>query len=339
MLTKKNTIMLTSYILIGIALYFTLKLHLLSALFSGFLVFQIVRQGEITLSKIGVLPRTAEVILLILIAAITIALFGLGIAAAVPYFRGDSELGALMRSMADAVDTVYIHLPAWLQNYIPNSLEEWQAAVSDWLRKNAADISVIGRNIGIFFIHLIVGMLIGGIAAVKNEEEQDEKKNNKGPLAQELINRINLFNIAFRKVVFSQITISAINTLFTSIYLLVIVRLLGYKLPFTASMIVVTFICGLLPIIGNLISNTVIVLVALTVSPVISVSSLLFLIIIHKLEYLINAKIVGNNISAKVWELLVVLLVMEVAFGIPGLIAAPIYYAYIKKELLLHKLI
>ena len=39
------------------------------------------------------------------------------------------------------------------------------------------------------------------------------------------------------------------------------------------------------------------------------------------------------EIRARAWELLLAMLVMEAAFGIPGVIAAPIYYAYIKYEL------
>ena len=56
-------------------------------------------------------------------------------------------------------------------------------------------------------------------------------------------------------------------------------------------------------------------------------------IVIHKLEYFVNARIVGSRIHARAWELLIAMLVMEAAFGISGLIAAPIYYAYIKNEL------
>ena len=98
-------------------------------------------------------------------------------------------------------------------------------------------------------------------------------------------------------------------------------------------MIAVTFIVGLLPIIGNLISNTVIVLVSFSVSPATAVASLAFLIIIHKLEYFVNARIIGARIKARAWELLVAMLVMDAWFGIPGLIASPIYYAYGKDEL------
>ena len=36
---------------------------------------------------------------------------------------------------------------------------------------------------------------------------------------------------------------------------------------------------------------------------------------------------------AKSWELLTAILVMETLFGVPGVVAAPVFYAYIKKEL------
>jgi predicted PurR-regulated permease PerM len=50
-------------------------------------------------------------------------------------------------------------------------------------------------------------------------------------------------------------------------------------------------------------------------------------------EYFLNARIVGNRINARAWELLVAMLAMEAAFGIYGVIAAPLYYAYVKDEL------
>ena len=61
--------------------------------------------------------------------------------------------------------------------------------------------------------------------------------------------------------------------------------------------------------------------------------------IIHKLEYFVNARIIGTQIRARAWELLIAMLVMEAAFGVPGVIAAPIFYAYIKDELTSRRLI
>jgi predicted PurR-regulated permease PerM len=92
-------------------------------------------------------------------------------------------------------------------------------------------------------------------------------------------------------------------------------------------------------VIGNLISNTLIVIVALSVSLWVAVGALVFLILIHKLEYFLNATIMGGQIRARAWEMLLAMLVMEAAFGLPGVVAAPIYYAYIKSELGAAKLI
>jgi predicted PurR-regulated permease PerM len=130
------------------------------------------------------------------------------------------------------------------------------------------------------------------------------------------------------------VRISAINTAFTAIYLLVGLRLLmGVELPFAKTLVVITFLAGLLPVVGNLISNTVILVVSLSVSPEAAFASLVFLLVIHKLEYFLNARIVGTHIRASPWELLLAMLVMEAAFGVGGLAVAPVYYAYLKDEL------
>jgi predicted PurR-regulated permease PerM len=99
-------------------------------------------------------------------------------------------------------------------------------------------------------------------------------------------------------------------------------------------MIALTFVVGLLPVVGNLVSNTVIVIVSLAHSPQIAMASMAFLVLVHKFEYFLNARIVGARISAQSWELLLAMLVMEAAFGLAGVIAAPIYYAYLKQELI-----
>ncbi|HZX32912.1 MAG TPA: hypothetical protein VFF03_16295, partial [Rhodocyclaceae bacterium] len=63
-------------------------------------------------------------------------------------------------------------------------------------------------------------------------------------------------------------------------------------------------------------------------------ASLMFLVVVHKLEYFLNARIVGAGVGARAWELLVAMIAMESVFGIPGVVAAPIYYAYLKGELM-----
>ena len=100
-----------------------------------------------------------------------------------------------------------------------------------------------------------------------------------------------------------------------------------------AAMVTLTFFAGLIPIVGNLICNSVITLVGVSVSPTVGLACLVFLILIHKAEYIINAKILGRQTNTAAWELLAVMFVGEAVFGLPGLVAAPLYYAYVKKEL------
>jgi predicted PurR-regulated permease PerM len=178
-------------------------------------------------------------------------------------------------------------------------------------------------------VHVIIGMVIGAMVSLHQVREDDDPR----PLAQALTERVVRVGEAFRRVVFAQVRISAINTVFTAIYLVAVLPLFGVHLPFTKTLVVVTFVAGMLPVVGNLISNTLILVVSLSVSFEAGIASLAFLLVIHKLEYFLNARIVGGHIHARPWELLLAMLAMEAAFGLAGLAVAPVYYAYLKDEL------
>ncbi|MBX6323638.1 MAG: AI-2E family transporter, partial [Rhodospirillaceae bacterium] len=182
--------------------------------------------------------------------------------------------------------------------------------------------------------HIFFGMIIGGLIALGGG--QDDRTR---PLARALGERAAMLARAFRRVVFAQAQISAVNTVLTGLYLAGILPLFGVHLPFLKTLIVLTFVVGLLPIIGNLVSNTVIIIMSLAVSLYAAIASLLFLVLIHKLEYFVNARLMGRHLQARAWELLLAMLVMDAAFGLPGLVAAPIYYGYLKDELSARQLV
>ena len=186
-----------------------------------------------------------------------------------------------------------------------------------------------GTEAGRVTVHILIGMIIGGIVALRDAAYDDKFK----PFALALVNRTSLFGDAFRRVVFAQVRIASINASFTAIYLLVILPLMGVHLPLVKTMIAITFVVGLIPVAGNLISNTIIVIVSSSQSLGVALGSLVYLVVIHKFEYFLNARIVGSQIRANAWELLIAMVAMEAAFGLAGVVAAPIYYAYIKSEL------
>ena len=140
--------------------------------------------------------------------------------------------------------------------------------------------------------------------------------------------RFRDFYRSFATVMGAQITISLINTALTAIFLTAV------HMPHAPLLIVATFLCGLVPIVGNLVSNTIIVFVALTVSLKLAISALVFLIVIHKLEYLLNSKIIGDRIRNPVWLTLIALILGERLMGIPGLILAPVVLNYLRVEML-----
>src|SRR5207237_10193867 len=89
---------------------------------------------------------------------------------------------------------------------------------------------------------------------------------------------------------------------------------------------------GLLPVVGNPISNTIIVGIGITVSTRMAMAALIFLVVVHKLEYFLNSKIVGDRIRNPFWLTLLALVVGERLMGVPGMILAPVVLNYIKLE-------
>ena len=86
--------------------------------------------------------------------------------------------------------------------------------------------------------------------------------------------------------------------------------------------------------------NTLLTVLYLFVAlPAAGIVSLIFLVVIHKAEYFLNAKIIGEQVNAKAFELLLVMIVFEHLFGIGGIVLAPVCYAYLKKELIAHKIL
>jgi predicted PurR-regulated permease PerM len=219
-------------------------------------------------------------------------------------------------------------VPALLQPYIPEDMPALRAALNDWAAEHQRQLGVAGTSVVQVGVRVLIGMVLGAMIALYDELPLPKM----GPLAQELIGRTSRLATAFRQVVFAQVKISLLNTVFTAIFLLGVLPLFGVHLPLSKT-VLITFIAGLLPVVGNIISNTIITIVALSVSFYVAVAALLYLIVIHKLEYFLNARIVGGEIQARAWELLLAMLVMEAAFGLPGLVAAPVFYAYVKREL------
>jgi len=318
-----------AWIISGVALVLVLLLKLLPAMLAGMLVYELVHVLAPTIST-RLSDKRAKLIAVLLLSTLVVGATTAGIAGVIVFFKSDAgSISALLTKLADIVAGSRATLPNWLVDEMPENPDDIRETLAEWFRGHAVEVQTMGKEAGRVLVYALIGMIVGAMIALHEALPMAPR----GPLAAEVIARVATLGDAFRRVVFAQVRISLLNTMFTAVYLLLVLPLFGVELPLRKSLIAVTFVVGLLPIVGNLISNTFIVIDALSYSFGVALASLAFLVVIHKLEYFINARIVGKRIRSHAWELLLAMLVMEAAFGVAGVIAAPIYYAFIKDEL------
>lgn len=314
----------------AILMVLILELHLLSALIAGLLVYELVHSlaRQLRVATLG--GESAKLVAVALLTVAVVALLTLAIIGLIAVLRnGSDSLPALLGKLAETIDHSRNGLPDWLVESLPADADELRSDIVVWLREHSGVLQGFGKSFGRSLAHILIGMIVGAMLALREAKPIMER----GPLARILAERAARLSESFRRVVFAQAWIATLNVFFTWLYLGVALPLFGIQLPQIKTLLIITWIAGLIPIIGNLISNTVIVAVSIGYSLQVAIASLVFLVVIHKLGYFLNARIIGSQIRARAWELLIAMLVMETAFGIGGIIAAPIFYAYFKEEL------
>ena len=322
-----------SYLLAVTAVLLVLRFYLLPAAFAGLAVY------VLTLKLARHLPKNMnrvahKVALGVVVTCVITCLISIG--AAIWSFIGSSNgIAALLTTVVDTLGSLRHRLPDSIAAVLPTTIEDLREQLVALLGDHVQKISVVGMESFKIFAHILLGMVVGGMAAVHHFLEHDMAP----PLIGALRSRLRNLTTAFDKVVFAQVKISALNTSLTAIYLLVALPLFGVTLPMATILVLLTFAVGMLPVVGNLVSNTLIVVISLGVSPAVGVSSLLFLVLIHKAEYFMNARIVGHEVQATAWELLSAMLLLEAVFGVVGLVAAPVLYAWLKAEVKEQKMI
>ena len=269
------------------------------------------------------------------LALVLFLVVGTGIAAAAVHFTR-----AAIIALPDVAETSIPSASAWAQRRqieLPfTDFESLRTVVIDALKEEAhylQDVAQFARRTGAALVFSILGIVAAVSLFLKTGLDPyrgtHAVKNNLYSIScDEVSTRFRDFYRSFATVMGAQITISLINTALTGLFVVVV------RMPHAPLLIAITFLCGLVPIIGNLVSNTIIVFVALTVSLKLAIGALVFLVLIHKLEYFLNSKIIGSRIRNPVWLTLIALIIGERLMGIPGLILAPVVLNYLRVEML-----
>lgn len=311
-------ILATVLVLLG-----ALEGHLLAALLAGLLVHQLV----LKLAKRWRAPRArlwaAALLGALVIVGLSVLTIGL-----IALLDGANGLTGLMQTATQVIQQFRSSLPAWIGEHLPQA-DALQSSLGHWAQQHSASLQTLGRHTLEGLVRVFLGMVLGALIALAEQRPVQERSW----LHAQICHQARAVAEAFDRVVFAQVKISLVNTLLTAIFLFVALPLFGIHLPFAKTLVLLTFLMGLLPVVGNLISNTAIVLMGLSLSIGVATAALVFLILVHKLEYFLNARIVGHEIEAQAWEILLVMLISEAFLGMPGVILAPIAYAYLKREL------
>ncbi len=206
-----------------------------------------------------------------------------------------------------------------------------KAAALDGVREKLANVGRYARDAVFILVYLVIGLVVALSLFLSQRLRLDADEgapadNLYAATAHQIMLRVQTFFRSFAVVMGAQIVIATINTVLTGGFLF----LMGF--PYAPVLTIFVFLCGLLPIVGNLVSNVVITAVGLTISPRMALIALGYLIAIHKLEYFLNSKIIGDRIKNPMWLTLLGLLVGEKLMGIPGMILAPVVLHYVKVE-------
>ncbi len=230
---------IAAWVLAALALYFVLHAHLLPALLAGLLVHELVAAASHHRPLNRLHGSRAKLIVVALLATAIVSLLVLGIMGALAFFHSEEgSLSVLLTKLAEILDSSKAMLPLYIQNYIPENAEALRQDIVSWLREHAVELQRVGKQAGVMATHILVGLILGGLIALR----EVQTGRTMGPLSAELAERAARFAESFRRVVFAQFRIALINAVFTGIYLGVALPILGIDLPLLKTLVVLTFI-------------------------------------------------------------------------------------------------
>jgi predicted PurR-regulated permease PerM len=266
---------------------------------------------------------------------ILFALVAAGLAFAAVYFTR-----AALHALPDVAERSIPYASAWAQARqieLPfTDVDTLRGFVIDSVKEQARYLQNVAHFAGrttTLLLFILIAIVAASSLFLKSgfdtyQETHAVKNNLYSVCSDEVSARFGDFYYSFSTVMGAQIMISSINTILTAVFVVAV------QLPYAPLAVAITFLCGLVPIVGNLVSNTIIVFLALTVSLKLAIGALVFLVVIHKLEYFLNSKIIGLRIRNPVWLTLIALIIGERLMGIPGLILAPVVLNYFRVEML-----
>lgn len=308
------------YFIVGtviLAGWFHLGALLLSVMFSYFALWKLH----------FIRPNAKWVAIAVFLALVAVAAYGLAF-----FVQATAEA---LPAIAERSLPAIVHWADSHQIVLPftdlNSLKEEALRMARTEAHDIGKFADFARGATREFIYLTIGCFVAMGLFLNPEMEMDRpshaNQNNLYTLCcAEISRRFATFYGSFDIVMNAQIIISVINAVLTGIFMLAL------QLPHMPVAVGVTFICGMIPVVGNIMSNIVVVAIGFTASPAKGLGALAFLVTVHHLGFFLSGKIVGAKIRSPIWLTLVALALGERLMGVTGMVLAPVVLHYIRIE-------
>lgn len=201
--TRPDGCEIAAWVLMGLALILVLRLHLLTALFAGLLVFALVHMISPVLQR-RFFSRRHRMVAVALLASFIIGLVAAAVLGLIAFMRSDAgSLPKLLHKMAEIIEAARGALPPWMVDYLPAGVDELRTSAADWLHDHAGALRLAGAETARTVVHILIGMIIGAMLALHEAVDGIAQK----PLANALSVRASRLGDAFRRVVFAQVHI------------------------------------------------------------------------------------------------------------------------------------
>ncbi|MEK7233841.1 MAG: AI-2E family transporter [Elusimicrobiota bacterium] len=311
---------LASYALFLLALVAVARFHLGALLLTLLISYMIMDMTERRLIASKASPLLARWGALSAFAVLSVALAWVFVAfLRVEMLRLPLLLDTLLPRLGSFAERYGFDFPA-------DNAKELRDVVVAAMRENSSSIGKTSDLLTRGFFQVVIGMF-AAMMHFLTPARPEHDGHLYDALRHETNARAALFMNSFERVVAAQVLISTLNTLLTMIFLH------AMDFPFKMFLTLTTFVCGMVPIIGNVISNIFIMASGLIVSEQLAIAGLIYLIVIHKIGYLLNSRILGGSIDTPMWMMLLGIVVGEALMGVPGVLLAPALLHYARAEM------
>lgn len=183
------------------------------------------------------------------------------------------------------------------------------------------------KSAGLLFLQIFLSIILSYIFIVDRQKLKDYflwiKKSNFAFFYYEYDDFFERIVKSFWMILKAQAMIALANTILTTIWLYIIwLSYNWWMFPYFLTLIIIVFICGLIPVLGTFISSIPILFIWYSVGWLsIIIALILLIIIVHFIEaYYLNPKIVSSFLNLPVSLTFVILIISEHLFGIAWLL-------------------